>query len=265
MAQDYEKELRLLEADYFNQPSYLRKKDLGIINALRAVLGLPPVDANLRPMATSFVVPLDAPPQKPKKIVDPHEEAKAWYSAYLQKQARLAPHREYCDNFIRATTPRNGQTPVVPFATWGTNDGPILCDTCNKEIPLEGAPYKGVPALAALTDAVSKGLTEADAASWYSWILGGVLVIKEVNGTLRVYHGYPGGSKCQNVAEGEMREQERAFRASGAGIVPHDFREKLGDFLFSARLAPRSGVAGFVELIKSEIFAFDPGIGVNRP
>src|SRR5262249_13991583 len=136
-----------------------------------------------------------------------HTEAREIYQAYLKKIEELEVHRTYARQVARATA-GHGQTPVRPLATMGTNGGPLLCDHCGKPIVLEGGPYHGVP-----SDAAWKRNPQEN---WVSWILGGMVVEIEINGTLRIYHGYPGrnNKQCCNVANRRDTKAREKFDSS---------------------------------------------------
>src|SRR5204863_149597 len=120
--------------------------------------------------------------------------------AYLKKVEELKVYQAYADQVVRATG-SPGQTPVRPLATMGTDGGPLLCDHCRKPIVLEGGTAHGQ------TADVAWARSPRD--NWKSWILGGMVVEIQTNGTLRIYHGYPGRNNrhCCNVAR---REDEAA-------------------------------------------------------
>src|SRR5438477_12727377 len=118
-------------------------------------------------------------------MTDKHAAAKAMYQDYLARSAVLERNRRYAADVAKATS-GSGQTPVEPLATMGKGGGPLLCDVCRKPMILEGGGYQGVHADEAWRRNPNKG--------WRSWISGGMVVRIETNGTLRIYHGYPGRS-----------------------------------------------------------------------
>ena len=75
----------------------------------------------------------------------------------------------------------------------GKGGGPLLCDVCRKPMILEGGGFQGVHADEAWRRNPKKG--------WTSWISGGMVVRIETNGTLRIFHSYPGRSGCVKTAD----------------------------------------------------------------
>jgi hypothetical protein len=253
MSEDLLRRLQLLEEDYVRQPLVVQQADLREINQLRSQLGLPLVDARLNEIGASAAVEEVAEPE-PEEVQD-HTEAQKIYNAYLKKREVLELHRAYADQVAEATA-GPGQTPVRPLAVMGTNGGPLLCDHCGKPILLEGGPFHGVAADVAW----KKNPHE----NWTSWILGGMVVEIQTNGTLRIYHGYPGRNdrQCCNVAR---REDEKA-RAAFDARQRSEKRELLRAFLQHEF----SGLTGDEQLdllgtILDTMYGYDPGLGVNRP
>lgn len=244
--------LRILESDFPNQPPVARRSDLEEINRLRESLGMPLVTAEdllPRPVVATKIAPV-------KKVRD-HTRAREVYRRFLLREAELAPHRAYADRVARATG-GPGMTPVEPLATMGCGGGPLLCDECNKPMILEGGVWNKVYA-----DAAWRRNTDKQP-GWKSWISGGMVVEIAVNGTLRVYHGYPGRSPdhCCNVASARLAAAEAAH---GPGM-PADVRTELWHFLAEELPgktdAERSRLIGE---IGTTLYDHDPGIGVNRP
>jgi len=244
----------MLQDDYPGQPLVAQQADLREINQIRSRLGMPLVDARLHEMGAEEkeAKPLRA---KPKPEVRDHTEAREIFQAYLKKVEELKAHQIYAEQVARATA-GPGQTPVRPLATMGTNGGPLLCDQCRKPIILEGGPFHGKPADAAWR------ANPID--NWTSWILGGLVVEIQVNGTLRIYHGYPGrkDNYCCNVAS---RERATASAAAGSGegtkkqpailaFLEHEFPDMT-----------RNERLGLLSKILDTMYAYDPGIGVNYP
>jgi hypothetical protein len=173
----------------------------------------------------------------------------------LKKAEELKVHRAYAEQVVQATA-SPGQTPVRPLATMGTNGGPLLCDHCRKPIVLEGGRFHGV------TADVAWRQNPRD--RWTSWILGGMVVEIQTNGTLRIYHGYPGrhADHCCNIASRQHREAQAAF-ASGAGL------EKVG-MLRAFIEQELTGLTSDERLdllneILDTMYGYDPGLGINRP
>jgi hypothetical protein len=197
--------------------------------------------------------PKDARP-RPEKVQD-HTEAREIYQAYLKKIQELEVHRAYAEQVVRATAGR-GQTPVRPLATLGTGGGPLLCDQCGKPIVLEGGQFHGVAA------DVAWRTNPRD--NWTSWILGGMVVEIQTNGTLRVYHGYPGrdDNQCCNVASREGEKAVAEFE-SGKGAEKRNVLLAFLEHEFPDRT--RDERLGLLSKILDTVYSYDPGIGVNRP
>lgn len=253
MSKELRRKLAELENEYAGQPLVAQRADLHEINRIRERLKMPLVDAKLKPIGV-VEKPVEKPKPPPPKPKD-HTAARALYQAYLVKHAELERHRKYADRVAKATDGR-GQTPVKPLATMGTDGGPLLCDVCRKPIVLEGGKFHG------------KGADEAWRANpqdkWQSWILGGLVVEIQTNGTLRIYHGYPGANAkhCCNVAS---REDTKARDEFGARKSEDMFNPLLAfltdefpDLTDKARMDLANEIMG-------TMFAYDPGIGINRP
>src|SRR5262245_5476157 len=255
MTEELLHKLQLLEEDYMGQPTVVQQADLREINQIRSQLGMPLVDARLNTIADA--VKEDAEEEarpEPEEVLD-HTEAREVYQAYLKKIEELEVQRAYAEQVARATA-GHGQTPVRPLATMGTNGGPLLCDHCGKPIVLEGGKFHGVAADAAWKRNPSD--------SWTSWILGGMVVQIQTNGTLRIYHGYPGraNNHCCNVASQEDKKAREKFR-SGKGseklnmilaFLEHEFPDRTGEEHYD-----------LLSKILDTMYAYDPGIGINRP
>jgi len=185
---------------------------------------------------------------------DAHATARAIYQAYLARLAVLERHRRYAAAVVDATS-GVGQTPVEPLATMGENGGPLRCDVCGKPMILEGGGYQGVHADEAWRRNPTKG--------WTSWIARGMVVRVETNGTLRIYHGYPGRSGCVQTADADAQAARAEFRARSKAT---DVSAKL-DLLsayFKAELPANDSDAVLNEIFRV-LFTYDPGLGVNQP
>jgi hypothetical protein len=249
MSEDLLRKLQILEDDYPGQPLIVQRADLREINQIRAHFGMPFVDAYLNEIGTSAIEEVAKP--EPEEAQD-HTEAREKYQAYLKKIEELEVYRIYAEQVVQATA-GSGQTPVRPLATMGSNGGPLLCDHCGKPIVLEGGQFHGVAADAAWRQNPSD--------DWNSWILGGMVVEIETNGTLRIYHGYPGrNNDCCEVA---IRERTRAKSASGKGFekekIVHAFLEQA----FPDRTTEEH--LDLVREILQTMYSYDPGLGINRP
>jgi hypothetical protein len=256
MSEDLLRKLRMLEEDYAGQPLVAQQADLRQINQLRAQLGMPLVDARLNPIGVVKETATESEAARSKtEAVQDHTEAREIYQAYLKKVEELELHRAYADQVSRATA-GPGQTPVRPLATMGTNGGPLLCDHCKKPIVLEGGRFNGVNADVAWQ--------RNPVPNWNSWILGGMVVEIQTNGTLRIYHGYPGRDikQCCNVANRKDDEARTKFESS-----PRPRKDKL-ILAFLEHKFPDMTMDERMKLLSSIIntmFSYDPGIGVNRP
>jgi hypothetical protein len=99
--------------------------------------------------------------------------------------------------------------------------------------------------------------------NWTSWILGGMVVETQTNGTLRIYHGYPGRhNDCCEIA---LREQQKAREKfeSGKGS-----EKKYIIRTFLEQEFPHMTTEEHLDLlgkILQTLYSYDPGIGVNRP
>jgi hypothetical protein len=245
--------LQVLEAEYAGQPLVAQQADLREINRIRAQLGLALVDARLKEIGHTVEARKPAP--EPSSAPD-HSEARAIYEAYRTKLAELEVHRTYADRVAKATN-SPGPTPVRPLATMGTDGGPLLCDHCGKAIVLEGGQFHGVAADVAWKREHPEG-------NWASWILGGMVVEIALNGTLRIYHGYPGHGTgyCCNVARRNEEKAEARFKSRKTpelynklvAFLEHEFPD----------LTERARRDQLNEILNT-LYDYDPGIGVNRP
>jgi hypothetical protein len=252
MSDDLLNKLRVLEAEYAGQPLVAQQADLREINRIRSLLGMPLVGAHLNPLG---VVKEEVKPQPKPQAVPDHTKAREIYQTYLKKIEELEVHRAYADRVARATG-GPGQTPVRPLATMGPDGGPLLCDHCGKPIVLEGAPYHGMTADVAWR--------KNPRGNWRSWILGGMVVEIALNGTLRIYHGYPGGHNdyCCNVARRKEEQAQERFKSKKRpetfqlllAFLEHEFPD----------MVERARVTLLNEILQT-VYEYDPGIGVNRP
>lgn len=237
--------LQQIEADYPTQPPVVQREDLKTINRLRAELGMPPFDTP--PKATPRRVPVRAEPPQPDLT-----RAAALYAEWLPRYAVLTKHRAYANAVCRATA-GPGMTPVRPLATMGTGGGPLLCDHCRKPIVLEGGRFNGVNADVAWARRGTLG------DNWKSYISGGVVFEIVDNGTLRVYHGYPGPNMeyCCNA---------RTVVESQSLPIPTGLREELAVFLEGqmSDATPQMRTAVMREILEV-MFHTEVGFGVNVP
>ena len=201
------------------------------------------------------VVEEEAEPEPEPEEVRDHTEAREIYQAYLKKLEELEVHRAYAERVVKATG-GPGQTPVRPLATMGTDGGPLLCDHCGKPIVLEGGRFHGV--------AADTAWKQNPSGNWKSWILGGMVVEIQTNGTLRIYHGYPGGNNkyCCNVAS---RKEEKAQAQFKSDKSPEKYNMILA---FIGHEFPDMTEKEHLDLLNeilNTMYSYDPGIGVNRP
>jgi hypothetical protein len=99
---------------------------------------------------------------------------------------------------------------------------------------------------------------------WTSWILGGMVVEIQTNGTLRIYHGYPGRSRddCCNVASRENKEARAKFE-SGKGSEKQTMILAFLEREFPDRTEDER--SDLLSKILVTLYSYDPGIGINRP
>jgi hypothetical protein len=185
-------------------------------------------------------------------MTDAHAAAKAMYQDYLARSAELEGRRRYASDVAKATS-GDGQTPVEPLATMGKQGGPLLCDVCRKPMILEGGAFQGVYADEAWRRNPKKG--------WVSWISGGMVVRIETNGTLRIYHGYPGRSGCVQKAD-RADEKDRADYRAKTNSDEVSAKLDLLSAYFKAELPEKNNDAVLSEIYKV-LFVYDPGFGVN--
>ncbi len=137
----------------------------------------------------------------------------------------------------------------------GTDGGPLLCDHCGKPIVLEGGRFHGMTADVAWAQ---------NPRNWNSWILGGMVVEIQTNGTLRIYHGYPGVDKkyCCNVASRKDKEARDKFEARKK---PDKNKILLAFLEYEFPDMPEGERFKLLSKIVDTMYSYDPGIGVNRP
>jgi hypothetical protein len=192
---------------------------------------------------------------KDNAMTDKHATARAMYQDYIARSAVLERNRRLADDVAKATS-GSSQTPVEPLATMGKNGGPLLCDVCGKPMILEGGGYQGVYADEAWRRNPKQG--------WTSYISGGMVVQIESNGTLRIYHGYPGRSGrsgcVQNAAKADERDRAEFLARSNA----MDVSAKLGllRVYLKAELPEKNSDATLNDIYRV-LFVYDPGLGVN--
>lgn len=184
-------------------------------------------------------------------MTDKHAAARDLYQRYQARAARLSVLREYAKAVIEATG-GSSRTPVEPLATMGTGGGPLLCDVCRKPMILEGGGYQGVYADAGWKRNPQKG--------WVSYISGGMLLVTESNGTLRVYHGHPYGDGCVGRGDKMLDEARMAYSK------PDDAMEQLDALeAYLREEGPACDIDATVSDVHKVMLKFDPGDGVNQP
>lgn len=176
------------------------------------------------------------------------------YQEYLTRSAALVKLRQYAEDVAKATSGA-GQTPVEPLARMGKRGGPLLCDVCEKPMILEGGSFNGVYADEAWRRNPKKG--------WTSWIAGGMVVRIESNGTLRIFHGYPGRSGCVVKADRADEKARDAFQQQTTA-ADTSAKLKLLSAYFKAELPANASDAVLSDIYRV-LFVFDPGLGINAP
>ena len=239
--------LKFYENGYFDQPHHFRKDDLIIINNIRQALNMPLVDDMLKEIVVV---------EKKEKVEEKKEEKKYdyehdIYNKFLVKRENRKKHIKYGE-FICDQLKGVGMTPVEPLATMGNNDGPLLCDVCNKPIVLEGGKFNNITA--------DIGWRLNPVKGWKSWILGGLVVRLTINGTLRIYHGYPDreGHCCTIGMRGEEGNEKRFVSTKKENI------NRFDEFLLKEMKMEdeKERMKELNELLVL-MFDFDPGEGVN--
>lgn len=176
------------------------------------------------------------------------------YQDYLSRVAGLERLQKYASEVAKATS-GSGQTPVEPLAKMGKNGGPLLCDVCEKPMILEGGAYNGVYA--------DEGWRRNPQKGWTSWISGGMVVRIETNGTLRVFHGYPGRSGCVQKADKADDKARAAYKAQREKLDVGSKLDLLAAY-FKAEM-PENNNDGVLNSIYQVLFLYDPGVGINVP
>lgn len=186
---------------------------------------------------------------------DPHAAARAMYQDYLVR--RVHDHQREHANKIVKMIAGSSKTPVEPLATMGKDGGPLVCDVCGDPMILEGGGYQGVHADKAWATNPQEG--------WLSYISGGMTVLVETNGTLRVYHGYAGRSGCATDVDKNDQAARDAWRAAkdADGLTASDKLDLLSAY-FRAEL-PECDSDDFLNQVYRVLFMYDPGPGVNTP
>lgn len=181
---------------------------------------------------------------------DPHAEARALFEDYATRADRLKRNRVYARAVADATSGES-KTPVEPLATMGRRGGPLRCDGCGDPMILEGGSFQGVHADVAWARNPVRG--------WRSYIAGGMVILIETNGTLRVYHGYPNSSGCVKHVE-RIRDAAKDLFARQHGSAT----EKLACVraYLKAELPALHNDKVMGDIYKV-MFVFDPGLGVN--
>lgn len=246
-------DLRKLEANYWDQPSFAQRHDLHAINMIRKDLGMPLVDSMLRETDEK-----GQPLRKKVATRKDHTKAQEIYATYQKKLEELKPHREYAIAVERSTG-NGSMTNVEPMATMGCNSGALLCDHCGKPMILEGGAFNRVP-----VDVAWAKCHPTQRINWKSYISGGMVIENVNNGTVRVYHGHLGGLIDECSTKGKLERDRLEAQHSNAGIrnnckiVTEFVNDTFPDMT-------RDDRARLVNDILNTVFGFDPGIGINRP
>lgn len=185
-------------------------------------------------------------------MADIHATARAIYQEYLVRAPVLERNRRHAAAVEKATS-GSGQTPVEPLATMGKTGGPLLCDVCAKPMILEGGAFNGVFA--------DEGWRRNPQRGWTSYIAGGMVVRIETNGTLRIFHGYPGRSGCVVKADKADEEARARFREDYDSQQTSAKLDLLRLF-FKAEL-PANNTDAVLSDIYKVMFIYDPGLGIN--
>lgn len=173
------------------------------------------------------------------------------YEQYLAKTEVLDRLRAHAQAVLAATS-GSGKTPVEPLATMGPGGGPLLCDVCGKPMVLEGGGFQGVYA--------DDGWRRNPRPGWHSFISGGMLLVVESNGTLRLYHGHPYGDGCVGKGDKLLEEARAKFEPDP------DAMDKLDAIEMYLRAEhPELCNDETLSKIYTVLFRFDPGPGVNVP
>lgn len=184
-------------------------------------------------------------------MTDKHAAARDLYQRYQARSERLAVLRQYAKDVIEATG-GSSMTPVRPLATMGTGGGPLLCDVCRKPMVLEGGGFQGVYADA--------GWARKPDPTWVSYISGGMLLVTESNGTLRVYHGHPYGDGCVGRGDKMLDAAREAY------VKPEDAMEQLDALeAYLREVDPKCDLDVILINVHKMMLKFDPGDGVNVP
>ncbi len=240
-------ELAMLEADYPTQPPAVQREDMRRITEIRGMLGHN-VNTEL-PRLVSVTKRVSPPPKPPRDLT----RARELRAQYVTKRDTLKRHQDHAMAVARATAGPS-MTPVAPLATMGPNGGPLLCDHCNKPMVLEGGKWNGKH-----VDYAWERTHPRDPL-WKSYIAGGMSIDIVENGTLRVYHGYPGTNMkyCCNA---------RTLQESVALPVPNDVRDELNELLI-VEVMPDATTAERANEMRDMInllYRTDIGFGVNVP
>src|SRR5262249_7212748 len=100
--------------------------------------------------------------------------------------------------------------------------------------------------------------------NWTSYVLGGMVVEIQVNGTLRIYHGYPGrdDNQCCNAAAREHKKAQAAFDSgewsAKAALLLAFLEHERTDLTSEQQLE-------LLNEILDTTYSYDPGFGINRP
>ena len=85
----------------------------------------------------------------------------------------------------------------------------------------------------------------------------------ETNGTLRIFHGYPGRSGCVKNAD-KAEDKSRAEFSAQAKSMNVSAKLDLLSSYFKAELPEKDTDAVLSDIYKV-MFMYDPGLGINSP
>lgn len=183
------------------------------------------------------------------------DECRDLYDRYIARRDRLLVLRQYARDVIAATGGAS-MTQVEPLASMN-HGGPLLCDVCGKPMILEGGGYQGMHA--------DKGWARNPVPGWKSYISGGMLLLTESNGTLRVYRGHPHGDGCVGVGDRANDERRAAFRATQDTDAAYATLDRLAEYLRDKAPAPVATMDAVLSDVYKTMLTYDPGDGINAP
>lgn len=220
---ELQRQLRALEREYWEQPPYIRRRDLQQINSIRTQLGMPQVDNNLQPIAQAPEAPTPQPPPAPpappqETPYNPHQQRVMEYAVqndldmptlrrrireyagvnipYNQLDAQQAQkvveglQREYENRMLgrrlsQEYNDTSGDKRTHGFSLATINQ--LRCSHCGQPFPLEGMASPVVP-----------------------WIRGGLIFMVDDKGAPLIYHGYMGRGDQNCFARAQAAENNES-------------------------------------------------------